>query len=838
MTSNNEQAVPFSYDSYTYQNSYDVDPNQPQTEQSYDFNGVQIIQTPNGGGACFCGKLFSTYNYCRVHFIQVHGEDTTEKTLICLICQHPFAYGLNLKNHLKKEHSINSKLSLVEGNDGQLASTESGEGVCLVCSKKFSTLNYCKVHYRTKHANTETNNQPSYTSSVVQPIPNSNQSILPHTETNAVQCNSPTMAQQQPVDFITNHDNQIMPNQIHHTQYNGNLQSNVDHNLSQQHIDNSSYSQMTSKNSLKRSYPKSSFDTRIENTNLDQSSQRVKQSRSEGGMPISKTPSGGGYCQICGKTYSRIDTARSHFVQVHGEEEEEKEFFCLLCNKGFVFELNLGNHVKQSHGIVGKLQLCEGFGGMLAKTENGGGVCLICGAKYSRMDTLKSHFKAKHEDLQDCNVASIQTSEQALSNSNHCISNQFQNVDTFTRDASPEKKSCTLSDLALAIKEEKQKEIQSLNSHNDSNCTAMHNDFSNVDKVPLIRPVNINTLTMTPSSSSGSIKKQNILSNSDTETSDKKDKLRISTTESGGGICLVCNTSFSIYGNCKAHYIKKHGEDTEGRDHVCLVCQKGFNFLQNLKEHLKSSHGINGIPTRSQEFGDGFYLAKIGNEGGVCLKCCQVFTLFGNLKAHYSKKHGNSKAELNGSTIANTKLIAQQETQMYSPSSNTIGLLPLPKSLAKTSNSGNFKVCLPPVISNKQPIKSEPNHHSKPMSTNEPEVQIAKTESGGGICLICNQSFSQYGNCKVHFIKKHGEDGTGDLHCLMCQARFKFNSNFKEHMVGKHGLAVNLQPCDDGSKMAKDEKGGGACLICCKYFSQFGNLKVHFNKKHSNILSN
>ena len=136
----------------------------------------------------------------------------------------------------------------------------------------------------------------------------------------------------------------------------------------------------------------------------------------------------------------------------------------------------------------------------------------------------------------------------------------------------------------------------------------------------------------------------------------------------------------------------------------------------------------------------------------------------------------------------------------------------------------------------KLPVKSEPKHNSKIMPNNEPELQIAKTDSGGGICLVCNVSFSQYGNCKVHFIKKHGEDGTGDLHCLMCQAQFKFSSSFKEHMSGNHGINGNLQLCSeygDGSRMAKDEKGGGACLICCKYFSQFGNLKVHFTKKHS-----
>merc|ERR550539_914436 len=34
--------------------------------------------------------------------------------------------------------------------------------------------------------------------------------------------------------------------------------------------------------------------------------------------------------------------------------------------------------------------------------------------------------------------------------------------------------------------------------------------------------------------------------------------------------------------------------------------------------------------------------------------------------------------------------------------------------------------------------------------------------------------------------------------------------------------------------MAKDEKGGGACLKCGQYFTQFGHMKMHFYKKHVN----
>ena len=811
-----------SQDSNTYSSSYYYEESdQCQTSHSYDFNGMQIIQTPNGGGACFCGKVFSTYNYCRVHFITVHGEDTTEKTLICLICQHPFAFDLNLKNHLKKQHAINSKLSYVEGSDDQLAVTESGQGVCLVCSKKFSTLNYCKVHYRTKHGQAESSVQVSYYPSQIGTEMSQEETLLPLPE-------NLKHVQNKQMHSTGNHDNQS--NQYQIDQCSEAPKNDILHDFSQQL--NVPTSLTIQQNRLKRPYTESSDKVQPNQSNVDLSSQRNKQSRCEEEIPVSKTPSGGGYCQICGKTYSRIDTARSHFVQVHGEDEENKQFFCLICSKGFVFEINLNSHVKQSHGISGKLQLYEGCGGMLAKIENGGGVCLICGAKYSRMDTLKSHFKTKHESLQDFNHTAMNSNEKLIpSNSNGCISN--------ISIASPEKGTSSLSELALAIKEEKRKEVQNKSITNNHCNFIINQEETNIQNTPMIRPVNINALTMNPTYSSDIVTNKNSVDASNTESNENKDKLRISATESGGGICLVCNTSFSLYGNCKAHFIKKHGEDIEGGEHICLICEKKFNFQINLKEHLKTAHGINGIPTRFEESGDGYYMAKLGNDGGVCLKCNQTFTLFGNLKAHYSKKHGNFQTNFDATSNLSASSTVHPETINNFTLSSPAKYLPLPKNLMKTNDikhRAQHKSSNSSASPKKLSVKSEPKHNSKIIPNNEPELQIAKTDSGGGICLVCNVSFSQYGNCKVHFIKKHGEDGTGDLHCLMCQAQFKFSSSFKEHMSGNHGINGNLQLCSeygDGSKMAKDEKGGGACLICCKYFSQFGNLKVHFTKKHS-----
>jgi len=147
--------------------------------------------------------------------------------------------------------------------------------------------------------------------------------------------------------------------------------------------------------------------------------------------------------------------------------------------------------------------------------------------------------------------------------------------------------------------------------------------------------------------------------------------------------------------------------------------------------------------------------------------------------------------------------------------------------------------------SNKQlGIKSSPKSKSmakkgtkeKIVDEDEAEIKISKTESGGGVCLVCNESFSQFGNCKVHFMKKHGEDGTGKYECLVCKSRFNFGSNFREHLKTKHnvtGTFKRVSEDGEGANMAKSDKGEGLCLLCSLVFSQFGNLKVHFKKRHA-----
>ena len=856
--------------SSTYYGSH----NQIQTDgQEYNSEGMNIKQTLNGGGACFCGKVFSTYNYCRVHYIQVHGEETEYKHLICLICNYTFAYDLNLKNHLKKEHAISEKLSLVEGSNDKLAQTESGGGVCLVCSKKFSTLNYCKVHFRSKHGAMLEDNEvyqnifDSSQEEQVYPGPSGYPEIDPGFP-NPYSGNNPNHGYEY-TSYSQTFDGHSSNSEKIYLNSNGHVGEYVEY-VKGEYVQNNEVSHLEGYNDLIESQevqeertsthanvsdqPPNSLKRTFENSNMGMASSDIQfkhqispvNSPQKGGgrIKVTKTSSGGGYCEVCGKIYSRIDTARSHYVQVHGEDEEiTKHFNCLLCNFGFSFEVNLGSHMKQLHGITGKLQLCEGSDGKLAKTESGGGVCLVCGAKYSRMDTLKSHFKAKHENLvvddkfqspgkkrkmePFVNFYGQEKSNQDVSNgSEECATSVLSTAQpTFNN----------ISDEPSELDQERSQTIPGIIQGDTTTSSVRMSET--VSPLPMIRPVDVNLLKAQPNPSLVHINQEIDCTAKESNSCHNPLEIKITATESGGGICLICHTTFSIYGNCKAHYIKKHGEDDGNGTHLCLVCEKKFNFQQNLKDHLKAEHGIYGTLTRFQEHGDGYYLAKIGTDGGVCLICKQVFTIFGNLKAHFSKKHGAAQhtpdhKPMKLPTVHPPGTMQRSKPSPIKPKLNN----PVPRSnetsitnkhLIETKNNTT------PASHCMKNIDPSPDPHGLHI---EPEIQVLKTESGGGICLVCNKEFSQYGNGKVHYITKHGEDGTGNLNCLMCQARFNFRSSFKEHMSTKHKVTGNLQRCDEQgsgeSMMAKDEKGGGACLICSKYFSQYGNLKVHFNKKH------
>jgi len=110
---------------------------------------------------------------------------------------------------------------------------------------------------------------------------------------------------------------------------------------------------------------------------------------------ILKTAQGGGICQLCGLEFMHYSSCKTHFMNKHGENSE-KNHFCLVCEKGFTFEINLKSHMKKIHYISSKLIPTSDYGGKVAKIVNGGGICLICCKQYQHYSSCKVHFADKH----------------------------------------------------------------------------------------------------------------------------------------------------------------------------------------------------------------------------------------------------------------------------------------------------------------------------------------------------------------------------------------------------------------------------------------------------------
>merc|ERR1712060_271925 len=115
-------------------------------------------------------------------------------------------------------------------------------------------------------------------------------------------------------------------------------------------------------------------------------------------MKITRMESGQVLCEVCGKILSRIDKARDHYMKIHGEKSEQKNFFCLICDEGYVFDKNLKAHMKSVHQITSELIPYEGFGGNLAKFEDGTAFCFLCKKKYSWIDKAREHYNKAHQN--------------------------------------------------------------------------------------------------------------------------------------------------------------------------------------------------------------------------------------------------------------------------------------------------------------------------------------------------------------------------------------------------------------------------------------------------------
>jgi hypothetical protein len=121
-------------------------------DETGDYKDFQIEKTSDGGGICLkCipPKHFSQFSSCNRHYISVHSEDG-EKKHECLVCSEMFALKTNLNTHLKGKHGLKGKIKIFNEN-GALAKTDAGEGVCLLCKKTFSRFDSCNRHYQATH---------------------------------------------------------------------------------------------------------------------------------------------------------------------------------------------------------------------------------------------------------------------------------------------------------------------------------------------------------------------------------------------------------------------------------------------------------------------------------------------------------------------------------------------------------------------------------------------------------------------------------------------------------------------------------------------------------------
>lgn len=110
-----------------------------------------------------------------------------------------------------------------------------------------------------------------------------------------------------------------------------------------------------------------------------------------------KKPEEGMNCHICGKDFSVYAVFQRH-IQSHSME---KSFSCPHCEKQFCFEIDLRKHIKKSHTLRVKCDLCDYKGGqnyelvkhMTTKhSEERNHKCNICGKAFKLNSYLERHL--------------------------------------------------------------------------------------------------------------------------------------------------------------------------------------------------------------------------------------------------------------------------------------------------------------------------------------------------------------------------------------------------------------------------------------------------------------
>ncbi|KAM0210011.1 hypothetical protein ACHAQI_006123 [Fusarium lateritium] len=101
-------------------------------------------------------------------------------------------------------------------------------------------------------------------------------------------------------------------------------------------------------------------------------------------------------CQHCSKVCTKLSNLRSH-LQIH---TGERHFGCVLCGSRFARSSDRMRHMRTQHGAEGFV--CRGL------LKNG--ATWGCGKKFSRADTLKTHYKSRLG--QTCRLAFLQEQQE------------------------------------------------------------------------------------------------------------------------------------------------------------------------------------------------------------------------------------------------------------------------------------------------------------------------------------------------------------------------------------------------------------------------------------------
>lgn len=72
------------------------------------------------------------------------------------------------------------------------------------------------------------------------------------------------------------------------------------------------------------------------------------------------------------------------------------------------------------------------------------------------------------------------------------------------------------------------------------------------------------------------------------------------------------------------------------------------------------------------------------------------------------------------------------------------------------------------------------------------QLGIAKTDDGGGVCLVCGKRFTAFRNCKAHYAEKH-EEASGEIfRCHICGKEFTIARYRSVHLSTIHGISAKM----------------------------------------------